>query len=1458
GMYTPVWALIRGASRYGVSFHEIAGGIDEGDILVERRFDLEEGETSLSLNAKNFEAAIDAFIELVERVESGNTDGASQDLSLRNYFGRFRRPPSLCVVDFEKPASETERLVRALYFGQYPNPVGVAKIVHGGRALVVGEATAVDSDEHAAVGALTSITDDGLTFQTSEGLIDCRELRTLDGAPSSGPDAATHLRLTTGDVCAGPSAAQRDQWTSVGDATARGEARWLKPLRTLEPVDFPFWILKPESESRSARARRTVTLPHGAEASDADGLMSMVALFLARLTRQESFDLGLLDLAVMKRASVASVLFRCDVPCRIPSLNPNLTIQEASDLVRKAIERSRRRGPVLHDVAHRYPDLPAEIGHEEKALLPVMLGSLGEGVEFAESRQGVGLAFLVDAKARTITLDFDARSISETHADRTAGLLGNWLARVTHDPSRRFREVSLLSEDEHREIIENWNATDRTYPSDQTLVSLFESQADKSPHAVAVVCEGQSLTYGELNARANQLAGHLRGLGVGPDVVVGAYVPRSLDMIVAIYGIMKAGGAYLPLDPSYPAHRIAFMIEDSRTPVVLTHQGLASNIEAPAVTCVALDGDWARIERQQADNPPAVVSPGDLAYLIYTSGSTGKPKGVMVEHRNVVNFFAGMDDDIAHDPPGTWLAVTSLSFDISVLELLWTLCRGFKVVLHVDTHKGRGATASREHADKMIDFGMFFWGNDEAPGSGKYELMIETAKFADDNGFAFVSTPERHFHAFGGPFPNPSVTSAALAMVTEHVQIRSGSVVLPLHHPVRVAEDWAVVDNLSDGRVALAFAAGWQPNDFVIRPESFANAKAGMFENIDVVRRLWRGEAVEFENPKGDMVPTATLPRPVQGELPVWVTTAGNVETYRMAGRAGANVLTHLLGQSVDQVAEKVQAYRDARKEAGLDPETGKVTLMLHTLVGENEEEVRELVRQPMKNYLKSSVALIKGFAWSFPAFKRPEGVSRTDDLSFDHLSPEEMDALIDHAFERYYENSGLFGTPDRCIDMVNRVREAGIDEIACLVDYGVPAADVHPRLPLIAQVMQAANASATKKLEAVDAPALDYGLAALVTDQQVTHFQCTPSMAKMMTLESETRAALGRIPNIMIGGEAFPVALAQELDGIATGTVTNMYGPTETTIWSSTQRVFGKPEAVHVGRPIANTQFYIVDLYLQPTPLGVPGELLIGGDGVTRGYYERPDLTAERFVTLRLGDGSERRAYRTGDLARYMDDGTVDLLGRIDFQVKIRGHRIELSEIEALLSQQLGVRECVVTAQPDSGGDLRLVGYLVTDGNDPGDSTLRAGLRERLPEYMIPSVLARLPQLPLTPNGKIDRKALKPPHAHVEDVPSAAPEGEIESKIAEVWKRTLELPAVGRDHNFFDLGGHSLLAVQTLRVLQEALDHPVSLIDMYRFPTVASLAGHLSGDTGTKTLDAATDRGARRRRAMARRRRSD
>lgn len=608
-----------------------------------------------------------------------------------------------------------------------------------------------------------------------------------------------------------------------------------------------------------------------------------------------------------------------------------------------------------------------------------------------------------------------------------------------------------------------WNRTEADYPRESTIADIFREQAARTPDAIAVISQGRSLTYRHLDESSNRLARHLQRLDVKPDTLVGVAMGRSETLVICLLGILKAGGAYVPLDPAYPQDRLSLVIEDSGMPVLLTTTDSRVHIPVGGAGIKVLDAEDLAIARESPLAVDASASPQNLAYVMYTSGSTGQPKGVMIEHRNVVNFFTGMDLAIACEP-GVWLAVTSVSFDISVLELLWTLSRGFTVVVHGD-----------------------------------------------------------------------------------------------------------------------------------------------------------EGSAT---------------------------------------------------------IADEIVRYR-------------------------------------------------------------------------------------------------------------------------------------------------------------------------------VTHLQMTPSLARMLTLDTRAYAALGSLKQILLGGEAVPAALIHHLRQVFHGDIRNMYGPTETTIWSTMCSVQQVGSTVSIGRPIANTQVFIVDAALNPVPPGEIGELFIGGDGVARGYWQQPELTAERFVTIPAL--SDQRLYRTGDLARFLSDGNIDFLGRADYQIKLRGHRIEPGEIEALLEKSPGVRQAVVVLREDREGDKRLVAYLVADATDSA-AALRAALDAKLPNYMVPSAFVFLDELPLTGNGKIDRKALlklPPPNLAIASSPaSAEPANDMERIVARVWQQALGLPAVGMNDNFFDFGAHSLTVAEVHAKLQEALGREIQLLDLFQFTTVSTLAAHIGGLQADPAANRLADRAARRRMA--------
>jgi len=863
-----------------------------------------------------------------------------------------------------------------------------------------------------------------------------------------------------------------------------------------------------------------------------------------------------------------------------------------------------------------------------------------------------------------------------------------------------------LPEEDARAIFGTFNDTQADIRGPACVHEAFEAQVDRSPDAIAVVFRDQSLTYSHLDRRANRIARELIALGVGPDVMVGVFARRSLEMVVGLLAILKAGGAYVPMDPAYPRERISTMLEDTRAPVVVTLEGLRGSLPPTTAKIVLLDvnseADGTRVgTRATGEN---------LAYVIFTSGSTGRPKGVQIEHRNVANFFGAMDASLG-TTPGVWLALTSISFDISVLELFWTLTRGFTVVLQEEAEHAARAGRSGARA-RPIGFSLFYFAADAGEETGnKYRLLLEGAKFADAHGFEAVWTPERHFHPFGGLYPNPSLTGAAVAAITQRIAIRAGSVVLPLHSPIRCAEEWSVVDNLSNGRVGLSFASGWHASDFALAPDNFKNRRELMARGIETVRALWRGETIAATSGDGRPIQVRMYPPPVQREPPIWITASGSPDTFALAGRMGARILTNLLVMKPEELVANVAVYRKAHREAG-HPGAGHVTLMLHTFVGDNLPDVRAAVREPFLQYLRTSTDLINKARWELTAFAKGDDrkAPRSEaTANLDELSTEEMNAILGHAFERYFTSAGLFGTPDTCLATVDRLRDWGVDEIACLLDFGVSTDRVLASLPQLDELRRRSNEQPARDDD------VDYTIGAQIRRHGVTHMQCTPSLLSMLVTDDDTFSALASLRTLLVGGEALPTALVERLRPTLRGVLRNMYGPTETTIWSTSSVVGAANGGITIGSPIANTQVYIVDSRLRPLPIGVPGELLIGGAGVVRGYLARPDLTEQRFIPNRFATtygagapydkpgtapndkpGTAGRLYRTGDLARWLPSGELEFLGRNDYQVKLRGYRIELGEIEAVLASHPAVRESVVVARTESPGDARLVAYVV------------------------------------------------------------------------------------------------------------------------------------------------------------------
>ena len=1379
GLNAPVWALINNEVEYGISWHMISGGVDEGALVAQQFFDIAPDETTLTLNTKCYGAAIESFTTVIDKLTQPDPVLTEQDLSKRSYFAKNDRPDAAGRLDFTKTARSITTLVRALDHGTYWNPLTCPKFEASGKVWLTANATAGSAATDSPAGTVLAVDADTITVATATAPVTLGGLR-----DAMGKAIAANQVAAVGDMLPSPDSTQTEALTVALKTTLKSEPKWRKRLEQMATASFPLIDM----------AAPTGAIAEHQLSGDPADLQRALATLAVGLNEGED-----VTLAAQLTKDHAGYL------------NPWVPVS-AADLD-ASLANASTLGPFASDVIARMPGFTDPI-----------TPALG----MSEDTHVVGTALTLAAN----TLFADTGKISPEAATLMAARLNHMAGQAAAGET-----LTLLPDAERQKVLFDWNATQTDFPHDQCIHQAFEAQTTKTPDAQALSFEGESLTYAQLNARANEMAHTLQDMGVGPDTIVGLHLRRSSALLIAALAILKAGGAYLPMDPAYPADRTALYISDSGTKFIVTDTALATDL--PKTTAQILTVD-ALPKAISSDNPASSVTGAHMAYMIYTSGSTGRPKGVMVEHRNVANFFTGMDARISHEPAGVWMAVTSLSFDISVLELFWTLARGFKVVISGDESRALVAgDAPSGGVTGGIEFSLYYWGNDDGVGRDKYRTLLEGAQFGDKHGFCAVWTPERHFHAFGGPYPNPSVTGAAVAAVTNNLAVRAGSCVAPLHHTARIAEEWAVIDNLTNGRTGLAIASGWQPDDFILRPENTPpKNKPAMFEQIRDLRKLWSGEEVAFPRENGEMHSVLTQPRPVSKKLNVWVTTAGNPATWQEAGTNGCNVLTHLLGQSVDEVAEKIKLYHAALREAGHDPDDFTVTLMLHSFLAQTREQAREIAREPMKDYLRSAAGLIKSYAWAFPAFKKPKGVENPMQLDLGSLEKDELEGILDFAFERYFNDSGLFGTIEDASARVAEVKAIGVTEIACLIDYGIDVDHVMEGLKPLAEVLRLAN---------VDTADADYSIAAQIMRHKVTHLQCTPSMAQMLTMNDEARAALGQLDHMMVGGEALPGALADELRDLTDGHVENMYGPTETTIWSTTQTATAGQGAISIGAPIANTQAYVLDDALQPVPIGVAGTLYIGGAGVTRGYFERPELTDERFVPDPFQQGNADQAgrglmYNTGDLVRWRTDGRLDFLGRADFQVKLRGYRVELGEIEAVIDDFASVQQSVVIAREDTPGVIQLVGYLLAD-KAVDQAGLRAHMGTALPDYMVPRHFVTLDAFPLTPNKKVDRKALPAPQigqaAKATTAPAAKPaetsnapatslgsEAETATAVAAIWSRILGVPQISPLDSFFDLGGHSLLAVQAHREIRKDLGvAKLSITDIFRAPTLEAFA---------------------------------
>ena len=896
GLHATTWAILNRETSHGVTWHEMRETVDTGGILQQRLFELAPDETAFTLNRKCFTAGIESFEELVRGLGEGQVRARPQDGSERTYFGKHTRPPAQACIDWTLPAETIAAFVRALDFGSYPNPLEVPKVVVDGRALLVPRIEVLSACSDSPPGTVLDIAGDAVRVATSTTQVVIPRLLTVGGevvtATAAGIAPGYRFEPLPADAVA--------RLTELGPSIVRHEDFWRDRLLDLAPLELPFACRGASPPGSRPRATDTlVTPPVPAVAGDrADGLTAALILYLARIAGRSSFDVGFGHAGIEGFRSDLELFFAPQVPLHV-AVDGDGSGEEALRAVLGELETARDQHTYARSLVARTPDLR---GRDIR--LPIGIEQRDEPEDAADDND---LTIWVSRDGRTSNWSYRLAVVDHAQIVEHQRAFTAFLQHLTANLGAPLASISLLTDAERERLLVTWNATHKAYPDEATVHALFEQQVRRTPDAVAVICDDQQRSYDELNRAANQLARHLQRLGAGPEVLVGLCLERSIDLLTGLYGILKAGAAYVPLDPAYPADRLALMVEDARCPIILTQQSLLQRLPPHRAKVVCIDTDRESIEREPDGDLDAGVTGRDLSYVIYTSGSTGRPKGVMVEHRNVVNFFAGMDERVPHGDRRT-LAGGDQPL-VRHLGARAVLDPGARVQGGYPS-RSRPASCPRPAGSsrRRPDFSLFYFASDEG-GERRRTSTACCSKGRSSptgNGFAAVWTPERHFHAFGGLYPNPAVTSAAIAAITRSVEIRAGSCVSaaappdPRRRGVGGRRQHLAGPRRHLLRLRLA-AERLRPRAGQLRRPQERHVRRHRDRAAPVARR----DGPVSRAAMGKEVDVRTLPRPVQTELPIWVTAAGNPETFRRPAQLGASVLTHLLGQSVDDAGRE-------------------------------------------------------------------------------------------------------------------------------------------------------------------------------------------------------------------------------------------------------------------------------------------------------------------------------------------------------------------------------------------------------------------------------------------------------------------------------------------------------------------------------------------------------------------------
>ncbi|MEO5589043.1 MAG: AMP-binding protein, partial [Gemmatimonadaceae bacterium] len=617
GLFAPVWALIDGQQSYGITWHAMTERADAGSIIEQQLFDIDPGETSLTLNTKCYAAGIETFPAVVNALAAGVTRGREHVLDQATFHRRRERPRGNCSLYWSAAAADLAALSRALDFGPYPNQFGLPRFTLAGRVILARHISVADATSGASPGTIVNISEKAIVVATAEGDAIVSLFSSIDGVPLTGAELAVKHGLSIGDHLEEPDADTTERLSQAAASIARNEPFWASRLASSTSAELPYGRPVSAVSGATACASMSIAAPmlevmsNLPDISRADFVTAAFCAYLARLAGTCDVDVGFGDSALLTAASGNEPWLTTRVPLRINSEVSGPTSDALSAMLDE-LATVRAHGPFARDMMARYPALT---GWREPSI--AITQSAGA---FIDDSMSAALTVVV-TNDDEMAWRYREDALSASDIDSMQRQFATFLRALDASWKKPLADIAILDAAELVSLTREWNATEADVEKG-CIHEAIETQAEKSPDRIAVTAGTSSLSYHALDNRSNQLARHLQQLGVGPDVLVGLCLDRSTDMMVAMLGVLKAGGAYVPLDPAYPSGRLAFMVQDAHAAVLITHQHLAALLPDVNAPVVMIDTEWDSIAREETGPVASDVTPANLAYVIYTSGST--------------------------------------------------------------------------------------------------------------------------------------------------------------------------------------------------------------------------------------------------------------------------------------------------------------------------------------------------------------------------------------------------------------------------------------------------------------------------------------------------------------------------------------------------------------------------------------------------------------------------------------------------------------------------------------------------------------------------------------------------------------------------------------------------------------------------------------------------------------------